>query len=51
MSVKKKSDGVFEVRWREGGETKACACAEAISSQRRSSERRCRHVMKTGISM
>jgi hypothetical protein len=51
VSIHRKSDGVFEVRWREGGRNKSLRVHGAYELAGKSNARRCRFAMRTGISM
>ena len=52
MSIHKISDGLFLVRWREGGRNKSLRVrGSAMNWRGRSNERRCLLVMRTDIWM
>ena len=50
MSIHKIADGIFKVRWREGGETEASAFTEATNWRAKLNGKKCRFGMRIGIS-
>jgi len=51
MSIEKKSDGVFKIRWWEGGRQKSALVHRSYELARKSSEKSSAHAMKIAPSM